>query len=225
MTASLELQEIEKLFDLLLYFEGYKTEAGSPVDSKKITKSNFTKTQIVLQSVAIFSQKGISDTTVQDLLEASAVSRRTFYKYFKDKYDVLENIYRLSINMFSTRFNDRIDESSSLENLVDKTVDGYFSYHTTMGNMIRIMHEESFREGSPLNERRISDRESFVKSFREKASKFGFESENKMVFFTIYWVLEDASMYLLTETDCSDEVLEKNQKEIKKVVRSLLGIT
>lgn len=224
MSTSLELEEIEKLFDLLLYFEGYTSEAGSQATSKKLDKKNFTRTQIVLQSVAIFSQKGISDTTVQDLLEASQVSRRTFYKYFKDKYDVLENIYRLSINMFSKRFSDRLHESNSLRELAEKTVSSYFSYHATMGNMIRIMHEDAYRDGSPLQERRIHDRESFVKTFSEQARSFGYNNDNKMLYYTIYWLLEDSSMYLLTETACSEEDIDRVQSEVKEVITSLLGL-
>lgn len=222
--SKLDVQEVERLFNLLLYFEGYVSDDSQKVDLRKINKRNFTRTQIILQSIAIFSQKGITDTTVQDLLLASNVSRRTFYKYFKDKFDVLENIYQLSINMFSKRLIEKIDESTSLSDLVEKTVAAYFSYHTSMGSMIRIMHEEACRQESPLNSRRISDREAFVDVFLERSKKHGNKPLDRMAYYTIFWSIESTSMYLLNETACTEDDLKHAKKQLILIVKSILKV-
>ena len=223
--SKIDIHEVEKLFNLLLYFEGYVGDDGLNVDLSKVSKRSFTRTQIILQSVAIFSQKGISSTTVQDLLLASDVSRRTFYKYFKDKFDVLESIYQLSINMFSKRLSEKIDSSESLEDLVEKTVEAYFSYHTSMGSMIRIMHEEACRQESPLNVRRKLDRETFVDVFLIKSKKHGGDLLSRMSYYTIFWSLENTSMYLLTETECSDEELKSSKAQLIGIIKSILQLS
>jgi AcrR family transcriptional regulator len=222
--SKLDIQEVEKLFNLLLYFEGYVSDDGVNVDLSKVSKRSFTRTQIILQSVAIFSQKGITDTTVQDLLLASDVSRRTFYKYFKDKFDVLESIYQLSINMFSKRLFEKIDESNSMVDLVEKTVDAYFTYHTSMGSMIRIMHEEACRQESPLNARRKLDRETFVDVFINKSKSHRGILLNRMSYYTIFWSLENTSMYLLTETKCSDEELQESKEQLVTIIKSIINL-
>lgn len=222
MSFSFEPTELEKLLKLLLHFEGY-TDTPDSLDIK-LTQRNFTKTQIILQSAAIFAQKGVSETSVQDLLEASNVSRRTFYKYFSDKFDVLENIYRLSINMFSKRLTDEISQAKNVGELIEQTIESYFSYHTSMGNMIRIMHEDTYRQGSSLYERRIFDREAFVETFQKKLKVLGYQNKNIMIFQSIFWILEDASMYLLTETPCEKEDVERVKKELNTVFYSMLGV-
>lgn len=222
MSFSFEPTELEKLFKLLLHFEGYIDTPESK--DIKVTQRNFTKTQIILQSAPIFAQKGVSETSVQDLLEASNVSRRTFYKYFSDKFDVLENIYRLSINMFSKRLTDEISQATNIEELIDQTVSSYFSYHTSMGSMIRIMHEDTYRQGSSLYERKIFDREAFVETFQDKLRNLGYQNKNVFLFRAIFWILEDSSMYLLTETQCEKKDVDAIKKELNTIVSSMLGV-
>jgi len=221
--SAVDIREIERLFNLLLYFEGFVSDDGEKVDLKKINKRSFTRTQITLQSIVVFSQKGIAATTVQDLLLASDVSRRTFYKYFKDKFDVLESIYQLSINMFSKRFAEKISNSNSIHDLVEKTVFAYFSYHTSMGSMIRIMHEEACRQESPLNSRRVLDRDAFVDIFSQRLKFHGEQAKDVLAYYTIFWALENTSMFLLNETQCTEKDLAKSKRELVKIIKSILG--
>ena len=41
----------------------------------------------------LVGQKQFSKITVQDILDEAEVSRRTFYKYFNDKYDLANSFY------------------------------------------------------------------------------------------------------------------------------------
>jgi AcrR family transcriptional regulator len=216
------LSEFDKLLSLLLYFEGYVSDDGQDVDFSKINRKKFTRTQIILHSIAIFSQKGVVDTTVQDLLEAAQVSRRTFYKYFKDKFDVLESIYALSINMLSRRFVEELKLSDSLDDLVNRTVTLYFGYHTSMGSMIRIVHEEACRQESPLNKRRTADREAFVKTFSAHVQKYAPDAVEAMPYYSIFWTMENASLYLLTETECTIADIESCKSAMTNIILGIL---
>lgn len=49
---------------------------------------------ILLEAVKTLVEKGKFQTmTVQDILDEAEVSRATFYKYFRDKYDITNNYY------------------------------------------------------------------------------------------------------------------------------------
>ena len=48
---------------------------------------------VLAAAVGVFSKHGIEATRIEDLLEASNVSRRTFYKYFRSKDEVLAALY------------------------------------------------------------------------------------------------------------------------------------
>lgn len=42
----------------------------------------------------LLEKKSFDELTVQDILDASGISRGTFYRYFSDKYDVVNSYYR-----------------------------------------------------------------------------------------------------------------------------------
>ncbi len=42
----------------------------------------------------LFTQKGITDTTISDIAEKAGVAKGTFYLYFKDKYDLRDRLVR-----------------------------------------------------------------------------------------------------------------------------------
>src|SRR3954470_9922989 len=51
---------------------------------------------IVASAMGVFGKLGFAATRVEDLLEAAGIARRTFYKYFSSKEDVLAGIYELT---------------------------------------------------------------------------------------------------------------------------------
>lgn len=59
------------------------------------------KTREIIMNAAfrLFEQHPFKEVTVQDILDESGVSRRTFYRYFRDKYE-LQEIYAVENSMF-----------------------------------------------------------------------------------------------------------------------------
>jgi AcrR family transcriptional regulator len=125
------------------------------------------KANVLFYSIGVFAKKGIAETTVQDLLEAANVSRRTFYKYFKNKVDVLESIYEIASNMLITRFREEMGQAS-VADFVVRCVGLYFDYHTTLGPLVRMMTEEARRSDSPLAQHREKTIDHLVHLFDEK---------------------------------------------------------
>jgi len=51
------------------------------------------KEKIIDASIALFEQKGFSDTSIQDIVDALGVTKGTFYYYFKSKEELLMDIH------------------------------------------------------------------------------------------------------------------------------------
>lgn len=51
-----------------------------------------TRGRILDTAVDLYQRKGIEETRVSDIIEASGLSRATFYRYFKDQYDILNEV-------------------------------------------------------------------------------------------------------------------------------------
>lgn len=48
----------------------------------------------------LLQEKRIEDITVEEIIKESSVSKRTFYKYFSDKFDVCNRIYDVNLDKF-----------------------------------------------------------------------------------------------------------------------------
>lgn len=51
------------------------------------------KEKIIDASITLFEQKGFSDTSIQDIVDALGVTKGTFYYYFKSKEELLMDIH------------------------------------------------------------------------------------------------------------------------------------
>lgn len=56
------------------------------IDTNKKEKEN----KLLDAAFKLFSEKGINNTSIQDIVDEAGVAKGTFYLYFKDKYDLHE---------------------------------------------------------------------------------------------------------------------------------------
>lgn len=62
--------------------------------------------RLLVETLESFLEKNkIEEITINDILEASGVSRTTFYRYFKDKYDLINYIYVRKAEELHSRYN------------------------------------------------------------------------------------------------------------------------
>jgi AcrR family transcriptional regulator len=60
---------------------------GKAEENKKIKRNS-----LLLQSYKLFTTKGISDTSISDIVNSAGVAKGTFYFYFKDKQDIIDHL-------------------------------------------------------------------------------------------------------------------------------------
>lgn len=71
-----------------------------------------TKKAIVDAFNSLISHKGFDDITVADIIAEADVSKATFYRYFHDKYDVMNSNYKELLDEFMS-----LDDCSSYRDL------------------------------------------------------------------------------------------------------------
>lgn len=67
-----------------------KSEAGKNL--KSVQKKLMKKNMLFNAAFDLFMTKGEHDTVIDDIVKKAGVAKGTFYLYFKDKYDLLDNI-------------------------------------------------------------------------------------------------------------------------------------
>ena len=56
--------------------------------SKEIKKEKDKETRLLENAFTLFTEKGIKDTSIQEIVDKANVAKGTFYLYFKDKYEI-----------------------------------------------------------------------------------------------------------------------------------------
>ena len=51
------------------------------------------KDYLALSAIELFSKNRIEDVTVKDICQNCDLSTRTFYKYYRDKYDIINTCF------------------------------------------------------------------------------------------------------------------------------------
>ncbi|MBX3220154.1 MAG: helix-turn-helix transcriptional regulator [Labilithrix sp.] len=101
----------------------------------------------------VFARRGFTATRVEDVLDEASVARRTFYRYFTSKEDVLAAVYELATGELLDAI-DAIDETSvSADDPmagVRAGVELYLDFHVENAALLRVLVEQSMRSDSPL---------------------------------------------------------------------------
>jgi len=73
-------------------------------NNKKIQENKEEKENKLLSSaLKLFTEKGVKDTSIQEITDDAGVAKGTFYLYFKDKYEIQDYlIAKISKQLFSS---------------------------------------------------------------------------------------------------------------------------
>lgn len=180
------------------------------------------RAEILIHSMQVFAQRGLQRTTVQHLLDASDVSRRTFYKYFRNKMDVLESIYRIFVDNMLLHFHKEVKQASSANDIIRNTTKVYFDYHVSMGPVIKLMMEEARSSDSALAPHRTRAQTLASEVLAVQINRYTGKNYEPLVFLTMLWMLENYSLYIFEDGGFSQERLDQCLRVAVGVAESLL---
>lgn len=110
------------------------------VDEKKLAK----KIKMIDEAYKLFLKKGVNITAIDDVVKAAGVAKGTFYLYFKDKYDLLdqivmsksEGVIRNAIyELLEKRQTEKMDIAEQFIFFTDRIID-YMSQHKELAALI-----------------------------------------------------------------------------------------
>ena len=115
--------------------------APPPMGSLRL---QLARADIARASIAVFSKLGADATRVEDLLAAADVARRTFYKHFRSKDDVLAAIYEMVSRELLATIEAHRDAGADPTAGVRSTLSGTY---TASGDQISIRETGTSLEG------------------------------------------------------------------------------
>jgi len=148
-----------------------KTKPSAGAAPKRATGvqlgADVARNMIMFGATRVFATKGFRSVSVEDLLEAGQVSRRTFYRLFKSKEDVALAMYTLGTSSLLEACRRAITSETDLLVQLERCIDIHLGNAKTMGRLVYVLGGEAQSLESPLNARRMEVHEALVAMFHE----------------------------------------------------------
>ena len=125
-------------------------------DAGKLLKGDAyaLRSRILGKAAEVFGKRG-ANATIEDILQAAGVSRRTFYRFYQGKEDVLDALHEIGCNMLIGAAQQLAGMPGDPVMRLERSIEAYLDYHITVGaNVMHVVQLESMRAGSKLGSRR-----------------------------------------------------------------------
>ena len=177
---------------------------------------------ILATAMQVFAKHGIDDTRVEDILVAANIARRTFYKYFSSKEDVLAALYEVATGELVRSIEDaRKREPSSLAG-IHRGIDTYLDFHDSVPGL-RELIELGLRSSSQLAPRRRWLRDELVRIMDEAVRELDGRRLDPLVYYGLLSALEGLSLQVLDD-GAKPADLERARKVIHALLDQTLGV-
>jgi AcrR family transcriptional regulator len=130
--------------------------------------------RILRGAAVVFGARGYAATSVESILAEACVSRRTFYKHFRSKDDVLRVLFENSVSMLLSAVRDAQRAPRATGERLTAAIEGYLEVHARSGKLARVLLLEQFSPSSPLAKQRDRAMLAFADLIAE-----GFEREGR----------------------------------------------
>ncbi len=185
-------------------------------------RTHFAESAILDAAIQVFSHRGIDETRVEDLIAAAKISRRTFYKYFGGKEEVLAGLY----DLVTGKMVDLIRGSGSDDRVgldeIRAAIDAYLDFHAVNRKLLRLLVEQAMRSDSLLHKRRTWLRGELARLF-DRALRGAGKKPDPIVSQALIAMLEGLSLHLL-ESSAGRGDIDRARHVVHSVADHLLGV-
>jgi AcrR family transcriptional regulator len=150
---------------------------------------------VLASAMTVFEKHGFAQARVEDILDAAGIARRTFYRYFKSKDEVLAAVYEMAVGEILAALSGIENEKDPVVGLL-RGADVYLDYHVKNAKTLRVLIGQSMRPDSPLYPMRQTFRGTLVAIMDRVAREKG-KHLSPLVFIALISALEGLSLELL----------------------------
>ena len=152
-------------------FEGYTVYPMTMMGAVGTIGQRLADRGVLSAALGVFERKGYAATSVEDILAAAGIARRTFYKRFKSKEDVLVALYSAAMSEIMAALQTARPESDHPFAAIHHAIDVYLDYHTKNASTLRMLLGEAMRPESRMYAMRRVFRGALVQILSDTARK------------------------------------------------------
>ncbi len=176
---------------------------------------------VLAAAAGVFTKLGFAKTRVEDILDAAGIARRTFYKHFQNKDEVLAAIYEIATAELLGAIRAQAEGSPGKPlRAIRDALDAYLDYHVESGALVRVLSEQAMRADSPLAPLRRRFRADLVRVLGDAVFAETGHRHDPFVYLGLVSALEGVSLELLESGAKAADV-----ERARKVMHRLLDHT
>jgi len=181
------------------------------------------RSQILLGAAEAFGAKGYGDTSVQDVLVASGVSRRTFYRFFRSKEELFEQLYETASMIFLQSMRNAVTLGKTPEEKMANCIELYLSAPQNAGPIFGVLQVESMRPGSPLYPRREAVIESLIEMIQDGVIEAKGHATDPLILRGLLAAQERIALHVFNESPGDEHTVERARDAMMAIAAAVLA--
>jgi AcrR family transcriptional regulator len=177
--------------------------------ARRTAGSAAVRSQILIGASQAFGAKGLAGASVEDVLQAAGVSRRTFYKLFPNKEAVFEELAEAAGMIFLQSIKNAAALGKSPADKLANGIEVYLRAPQTAGPIFRVLQLEAGRPGSPHAARRAAIIDALVDMLATGIEEATGRPADRLVVRGVIGAVEAISLHVHETAPDDDEVIDR----------------
>jgi AcrR family transcriptional regulator len=176
---------------------------------------------MVLQGAAdVLAKLGARAASVEDILKAAGISRRTFYRFYESKDDVLVALYRLGTDELLESCRAALKKESDPLRQIQGCIDAHLRNARDFGRLMFVLGGEAQRQESPLHARRMEVHAELISWLAARADGAAARRNrtDPLLYRAILLALEGVTRMVLEEGDEGREITDASIERARRVM-------
>ncbi len=181
------------------------------------------RTRILQGAAYVFADAGVRAASVEDILKASGVSRRTFYRFYESKESVMVALYRMGTDALLGACAVAVSEGATPLARVTGCIDAHLRNAGEYGRLVFVLGGEAHRHESLLHARRMDVHEALIALFATATKEHASEARDPLLFRALVLAIEGVTRAVLEEGDEGRNVTTERLEHARGVMVHLVS--
>jgi len=103
-------------------------EAKNVVQNRSEKRTEKTRKKLELAALEVFTEYGLDATTIDDITQRADLGKGTFYRHFKDKYEIATILVRQAIDELILRLKKNEQRPQTLNEALENLLDAHYRF-------------------------------------------------------------------------------------------------
>lgn len=181
------------------------------------------RTRVLQGAAHVFAEVGVQAASVEDILRAAGVARRTFYRFYDGKEGVMIELYRMGTGSLLGACALVMSEGKSPLERVAGCVDAHLRAARDFGRLVFVLGGEAHRHESLLYARRKEVHDALVALFAQAITEPGAPPRDPLLLRALILAIEGVTRSVLESCDEGRRVTDQRLYQAREVMLHLVG--